>query len=357
MSTFIKPATEYTDYDTTSASTSVTLTAVEGKEYEVRNSGSGGNTLTITYGSNSYVLNDGVSGKLTYDGTGWSAQFSDVGGSVSLSSGRRKFADAKETKDAPADAWLAVAKTSLGSNVTASAVFQFTNGTTQSSTISGTLTTRASVNQRPGFDKENVNLNIIHYPDADSGSNFGGIRLGYVEGDETAGCYLMVKTNFLGERDIYTFMSENIGKLEGWELIDALEDDGSLVAPDGESIIDAYIEAGAEYTISHTNRTPTGITGGRLNDDVASFKVITPNKVKASPSSLTIDTSGASYCKIVTTSGVEVVDLLTDTYTVSPDDDKDNSYRIQLTSTGAFSGVGLELMYLLVTGDVTFTLS
>ena len=98
MATLIKQAPEYTSYDTTSANQSATLTAVTGKEYEVRNSGTGGNTLTVTYGSSSIILNDGESGRLTYDGSGWSAQFSNatIGGRY-LTSGRKDSDELKVT--------------------------------------------------------------------------------------------------------------------------------------------------------------------------------------------------------------------------------------------------------------------
>lgn len=71
MANFIVPNAEYLSIDTTSAPDSTTLSEVIGKKYIITNVGTGGNTLTVTYGTSSKVLADGEAFIVLYDGTIW----------------------------------------------------------------------------------------------------------------------------------------------------------------------------------------------------------------------------------------------------------------------------------------------
>ena len=71
MANFIVPNAEYLSIDTTSASDSTTLSEVIGKKYIITNVGTGGNTLTVNYGTSSKVLADGEAFIVLYDGTIW----------------------------------------------------------------------------------------------------------------------------------------------------------------------------------------------------------------------------------------------------------------------------------------------
>lgn len=71
MARIILPNSDYRGVDTTAAPDSVTLVATIGKNYIIRNSGTGGNALTVNYGSYILSLADGQTMKTEYDGANW----------------------------------------------------------------------------------------------------------------------------------------------------------------------------------------------------------------------------------------------------------------------------------------------
>ena len=78
MIEIIKPNTQFNSYNTTAGSEVVNLVATIGKEYELKNTGTGGNTLTVNYGADSLILQDGETSSFTFDGDEW-ATFSQQG--------------------------------------------------------------------------------------------------------------------------------------------------------------------------------------------------------------------------------------------------------------------------------------
>lgn len=71
MAKFIKANTLYESVNTTLGADSITLSAIAGKDYQIVNTGTGGNTLTINYGIDSLNLADGESTRIFYDGSHW----------------------------------------------------------------------------------------------------------------------------------------------------------------------------------------------------------------------------------------------------------------------------------------------
>ena len=68
---FIVPNKEIQILDTDSAPIELTLSPVIGKPQSIKNNGSSGNSVTVNYGANTYVMNDGNSATFIYDGDDW----------------------------------------------------------------------------------------------------------------------------------------------------------------------------------------------------------------------------------------------------------------------------------------------
>lgn len=62
---------DYQSIDTSSGNQSLTLEPIIGKQYMVRNFGSGSNTVTVTYGGSTLALTNGSASIFSYDGVNW----------------------------------------------------------------------------------------------------------------------------------------------------------------------------------------------------------------------------------------------------------------------------------------------
>lgn len=72
MSRLILANTDYESFDTTAGNLATTLDAIVGKQYNIKNGGTGGNILTVTYGSTTQEIHDGELFYFLYDGAVWS---------------------------------------------------------------------------------------------------------------------------------------------------------------------------------------------------------------------------------------------------------------------------------------------
>jgi len=79
MRTVLPNAEQWTE-DTTVAPVAITLSAVFGKNYFVKNAGTGGNPLTVNYGASSVELDDGAMYFFSFDGTTWATLSGGGGG-------------------------------------------------------------------------------------------------------------------------------------------------------------------------------------------------------------------------------------------------------------------------------------
>ncbi len=247
MATIIKANTEYQYIDTSTADDSVTLTATVGKEYEIRNAGSGGYSLTVNYGSDAFILDDGESGRFSYDGSGWSTQLSTVGGAVVLSSGR-KFAEEKQTI-LSGSAEYVIAQCYNGVLSPFHAIFIVS--------YSGAYGSEVMIFETSGVDSDDSSSTItIKYltPDGNWSSvndRLQSAKIGYDDAS-LSGINVIVKVDESidgGELTVQMLANTTISTSSGFYLVDAYEDTGTL--PDGSTSA-TYLEAGTTFTIPET---------------------------------------------------------------------------------------------------------
>jgi hypothetical protein len=84
MSRLILANSDYEDFDTTAGADSTTLSAIIGKQYIIKNSGTGGNPLTVNYGASLLNLEDGQAFYFIFDGTLWSTLSGQGGAGASI---------------------------------------------------------------------------------------------------------------------------------------------------------------------------------------------------------------------------------------------------------------------------------
>lgn len=165
----------------------------------------------------------------------------------------------------------------------------------------------------------------------------------------TSGVKVQVKLDTTADGKINTIMTSGTGSkiTNGFEVVDAYIDNGTVTLPDGSSTADIFVEAGTVFSFANSGVTfIEGFTANRISDDILDCELRLDNLVKPDAATVTI-TLPSTYLRVYDGAG--------NTTTVSTPVSSSvvvvgNRIKFRITDTGIATGLNAGPLFFKASG-------